>query len=259
MNTLRLLLLIATLLSASELTARNFRVIGPPNGGIPNGTRFDGVGCINCHFNPAGAGLRNNFGNAVFSAIGGSSGNIQFWNAAFAALDSDNDGFTNGEELGDEDGDGVPERTTGITNPGDPQSKPALNTTPVFTSSPLIGATKGINYAYQATATDPDQQSLSFFKVSGPSWLTVSIAGLVSGTPPDDANTTAAVTIRVIDNGSPPASADHSFNINLIATFLGWQRLNFASGENDPNAGSALDPENDRVPNFIEYALRGSP
>ena len=56
-----------------------------------------------------------------------------------------------------------------------------------------------------------------------------------------------------------PASADQSFNLAVTATFLGWQRLNFTSGENDPNAAPAVDGEMDRVPNFIEYATRGNP
>lgn len=257
MITVRFPILVATisfLIVVSHATARNFRPSMMPNGSV-----IDGVGCINCHFNPAGGGFRNNFGNAVFNAIGGSSGGVPFWNATLAAMDSDNDGFTNGQELGDENGDGVPERTTGISNPGSASSTPALNASPSFTSTPVTIANKGVAYSYQATASDADMHTLSFFKVSGPSWLTVSTAGLVSGTPPDNANATEAVTIRVIDTGSPPANADQSYNINITASFLGWQRLNFGSGENDPNAAPGVDGEGDQVPNFIEYALRASP
>ena len=42
------------------------------------------------------------------------------WNSTLAGLDSDGDGFSNGIELGDEDGDGIPEVTVERSNPGDP-------------------------------------------------------------------------------------------------------------------------------------------
>ena len=41
-----------------------------------------------------------------------------------AAKDSDGDGSSNGEELGDPDGDGKSTDEAEITNPGNPQSKP---------------------------------------------------------------------------------------------------------------------------------------
>ena len=46
------------------------------------------------------------------------------WNAGLAALDSDGDGATNGEELGDPGGDGVPVDGAVVTNPGDAASTP---------------------------------------------------------------------------------------------------------------------------------------
>lgn len=61
---------------------------------IPNGTINS---CSNCHFNPAGGGSRTAFGNAFRS-------NSFKWNATLAALDSDGDLFTNGEELQDPTG-----------------------------------------------------------------------------------------------------------------------------------------------------------
>ncbi len=45
-------------------------------------------------------------------------------NAGLAALDSDGDGTTNGEELGDPDGDGVPVDGAVVTNPADSASTP---------------------------------------------------------------------------------------------------------------------------------------
>jgi hypothetical protein len=50
--------------------------------------------------------------------------NAYLWNAALAAKDSDEDGFRNGLELGDENGDGVPEIAVERSNPGDPFNTP---------------------------------------------------------------------------------------------------------------------------------------
>lgn len=47
------------------------------------------------------------------------------WNSTLAALDSDGDNFSNGIELGDEDGDGTPEVSIERSNPGDPYNHPS--------------------------------------------------------------------------------------------------------------------------------------
>jgi len=235
-----------------EVEGRSFR---PDK--IPNGTVFN---CQNCHLNPFGGGTRNSFGQAVFSAIGGSSGQTEFWNPTLAAMDSDGDGFSNGVELGDPDGDGVPDRTTGISNPGDFNSRPVLpNTAPTITSSPVTSAVKGIAYAYQATASDGEGNAITFSKVAGPDWLSVAANGAVTGTPPDNAKASETVTLRATDNGSPPAFSEQSYTLTITASFLGWQRLHFASGENDPQAGPGTIAPGRVNPNLIKYALRGSP
>lgn len=99
-----------------EAEARNFRT-----GLIPNG---DVNSCANCHNNPGGGGARNPFGEAVGALVDPGSADA-FWSPALAALDSDGDGATNGEELGDPDGDGTPDAGAEVTNPGDPASVPA--------------------------------------------------------------------------------------------------------------------------------------
>ncbi len=47
------------------------------------------------------------------------------WNKKLAEMDSDNDGCTNGIEIGDEDGDGSPTTVRVRSNPGDPFDTPS--------------------------------------------------------------------------------------------------------------------------------------
>jgi hypothetical protein len=91
-------------------------------GMIPNGQVF---GCANCHISAGGGGPRNPFGLSV-SAITQGNSSVVFWSAALAAQDSDGDGFTNGEELGDPEGDGTPTPGAQVTNPGNPASFPEV-------------------------------------------------------------------------------------------------------------------------------------
>lgn len=87
---------------------------------VPNGNSFR---CTLCHVHSNGAGPKNTFGDAVGAVVGQGS-RAEFWSATLAQLDSDGDGFSNGQELGDPDGDGVPIPEAQITHPGDPASKP---------------------------------------------------------------------------------------------------------------------------------------
>ena len=87
---------------------------------VPNGNSFR---CTLCHVLPNVAGPKNAFGEAVGAVVGRGS-RAEFWSATLAQLDSDGDGFTNGQELGDPDGDGTPIPEAQVTHPGDPASKP---------------------------------------------------------------------------------------------------------------------------------------
>ena len=84
--------------------------------------------CSLCHVTAGGGTARNPFGQAV-EALVTPNGQEVFWGPELAALDSDGDGATNGEELGDPDGtwtadDPAPGDPALITHPGDPDSTP---------------------------------------------------------------------------------------------------------------------------------------
>lgn len=86
---------------------------------IPNGEVFR---CLTCHNQPTG-GARNAMGQQVEDTlIGAGMTGVVDW-PAVAPLDADGDGLTNGEELGDPDGDGVADGGP-VTNPANPNDPP---------------------------------------------------------------------------------------------------------------------------------------
>jgi len=93
---------------------------------VPNGSKNQ---CMTCHTSSSG-GARNSFGQTVGQQF--LSGGKVVWGAALAALDSDGDGFTNGEELLDPTGAWTsgsqnPGNANDVGNPGDPTSRPNVS------------------------------------------------------------------------------------------------------------------------------------
>lgn len=105
---------------------------------IPNGAVF---GCANCHDGVARwGGPLNAFGQEIEKDFLSPAG-VVIWGPELAALDADNDGATNGEELGDpegtwEKGEPDPGNPETVTNPGDPTSRPQ-DTTPTAVRSTM--------------------------------------------------------------------------------------------------------------------------
>jgi hypothetical protein len=107
------------LASITLMIGRSFRVSK-----VPYGSKYS---CNTCHTNGGGT-PRNPFGLDVESRVT-PNGTEVFWGPELAALDSDGDGFTNGEELQDPDGlwsEGSPNPGDAalVTHPGNPDDFP---------------------------------------------------------------------------------------------------------------------------------------
>jgi len=118
----KLLILISIFLLQISLSARDFRV-----GQLPNGSKFS---CNTCHTSGGGS-PRNAFGQLVEDQFMDISGNV-IWSKELAMIDSDGDGFTNGEELQDpkgiwQIGNDSPGNLDLVTNPGNNVSSPSEN------------------------------------------------------------------------------------------------------------------------------------
>ena len=152
----RRLFIILLMLFSHDLIARSWRVSQIPNGSVN--------GCRTCH-NSSYRSL-NSFGLDVRSVVGRGS-TATFWTSILASKDSDGDGASNGQELGDLDGDGVSTiPRSDVTNPGDSNSKPKK----IDTDPPLITINgdseltleAGANYTeLGAKATDNEDGDLS--------------------------------------------------------------------------------------------------
>lgn len=143
---------------ASESWARDFRVSMLPNGQV--------FSCANCHVNPGGGGPRNAFGQAVEQIVRGGAA-TPFWSATLASRDSDGDGFTNGQELGDPDGDGRPADGARVTNPGLASSRPQNVAPTVQIVRPANGTvfarTETIEVEAAASDSDGSVSRVEFF------------------------------------------------------------------------------------------------
>ncbi|MFO1513704.1 MAG: LamG-like jellyroll fold domain-containing protein [Verrucomicrobiota bacterium] len=106
----------------------------------------------------------------------------------------------------------------------------ATNRAPVFTSNPLTLTSANAGQIYVATlvtsTSDPNGDSITFAKVSGPSWLSVGSNGSLSGTPLSSDVGTNAFLVSASDPGGLITST--TMNVAVIAAppiilSVGWQ------------------------------------
>ncbi len=74
------------------------------------------------------------------------------------------------------------------------------NNAPVITSSPITQINESQQYSYQVTATDADNDALTYSLTQTPSWLSISNTGLITGIAPNvTSDYSYAVTVQVSD------------------------------------------------------------
>ncbi len=150
--------------------------------------------------------------------------------------------------------------------------EPPPNRPPLFTSNPAVDASVNVTYSYQSRAADPDDDTLSFSIISGPTGLSISTAGLVTWTPDgtqigthdvvlqaDDGSggqTTQAYVIAVGQepgNHAPLIVSDPVTQFNIIGP------SNPATGDVNPNLLSLDLGLGDSATRTVSLTLPGSP
>lgn len=231
---------------------------------MPNAEAIDGRGCVNCHISPFGGGRRNDFGEAV-NALVTPGGRQQFWSQLFA-VDSDGDGFTNGEEMGDPDGtfsggtwDQDP-RLIAVGNPGLLSSVPeleAIATAPVIVSGPAERAVLGEPFSSPIIA---EGEALEFALIEGPEWAQLDpVSGVLSGTPSVDLLGAATVTIRVVNADNLALFDEATFTVSYQSSYRGWVLGEFGADAAPEVTAPDADPDEDGLSNVVEYATRSNP
>jgi hypothetical protein len=124
----------------------------------------------------------------------------------------------------------VPTTPTTPTTPIAPIAP--TNVAPVFASSPFYtaNASEGVPYVDQTIAgRATDAQPVTYWKVSGPAWLSVATNGTLSGTPPLGSSGLNSFIIRAADSLGLTADAELRISVSWLP--VPWQSANVGIGQ----------------------------
>ena len=119
--------------------------------------------------------------------------------------------------------------TTIIAGCGNNSTSTAPGALAVTTASPLPAATIGTAYSQTLAAsggTAPYTWALATGSAALPAWLSLSTAGIISGTPPTGA-VTANFTVMVTDSATPAGTATKALSIAVGSTSQVFDALAF--------------------------------
>lgn len=118
------------------------------------------------------------------------------------------------------------------------------NDPPVWSSNPInLVAIQSSAFAGQLLATDEEGEPLTFSKVNGPAWLTVSSTGALTGSPGAGSAGINTFTVRVTD-GSAEVDATLNVNVTVPAVWINTSGGSWATAGNwsggTPASGSGV-------------------
>ena len=186
---------------------------------VPNGAQVR-VGSAACggfgHTSCGGGGTRNSFGTA-FQAAGYS------WTNGLCNADSDGDGVSNGQELGDPScvwtSGATPARTTQISNPGDAASTPSntpIPPTPTPTATPTATSTTTPTGTITPTATTTTTATTTPTATAGVTPTSTTTLSNTTSTTTTTTTSTSTSTTQLIFPTSENAVSDGSGQIRLL-------------------------------------------
>jgi len=129
-----------------------------------------------------------------------------------------------------------------------------VNDPPVITSTPLIGASIGIGYNYQATADDGDHNFLTFSLPAHPENMTISSTGSINWFPSLRGNNTVSVAVS---DGQATAFQNYSIEVSgdNLPRFTSLPVTNATTGVQYLYNASAMDSDQD----ILVYTLVEGP
>src|SRR5581483_8964687 len=105
----------------------------------------------------------------------------------------------------------------------------SANHAPAFSSNPLnyAAATQDVNYStlnktLASSASDADGGTLTYTKITGPSWLTVASNGALSGTPTNSDVGVSSFVVRVTDSSGATDDANLYITVNNVNDAPTW-------------------------------------
>jgi hypothetical protein len=138
---------------------------------------------------------------------------------------------------------------------GDATEGPVTYPSPTWSSNPVVKSNATVGVAYSGSlsgnASDPESNTLTFTKASGPTWLSVAANGTLSGTAATANIGLNTFTVNVSDGVN--AAAIGTVNITVVADpYVAWKTTNSVTSD-------AADDDNDGIVNLMEFALGGNP
>lgn len=125
-----------------------------------------------------------------------------------------------------------------------PVIPPTNNTAPVITSTPITQVNETQAYSYQVTATDADNDTLSY-SFSGPSWLSMNPSiGLLSGTAPSvSSDTNYLVAVSVSDGINTPVTQTYLLTVVNVPIIIPPNPTGGSAGGAGTRAGNVAKPD----------------